>query len=129
MEAFLTFPFLIFNLQFIASDKVVFKEIELFLKEADDKKKLKNKLSLANTEKRREYEEIYLRMTIKILLINSINRIKRCLVRSAAKKTFHTLLLEGFLSFPPVRQVVLNNQLLFREAVKQCLEQQEQQQE
>ena len=41
------------------------------------------------------------------------------------KKTFHTPLLGGFLSFPPVRQVVLNNQLLFREAVKQWLEQQE----
>ena len=64
----------------------MFKEIELFLKEADNIKKIKNKLSLANMEKRRDYEEIYRRGTIKIILSNSINHIQSCLVRWAAKK-------------------------------------------
>ena len=30
--------------------------------------------------------------------------------------------MEGFLSYPPVRQVVMNSQLLFTEAIKQPLE-------
>ena len=77
---------------------------------------MKKKLSLANTEENREYEEIYLRRTIKILLSNSINHIERCLVRWTAKKTLYTQMVERFLSFPPVQQVVLNNQLLIREA-------------
>ena len=61
-----------------------------------------------------------------ILLSNSINHVQRRLVRWAAKKTLCTQLVGGFLSFPPAQQVVLNNQLLFREAVEQWLEQQEQ---
>ena len=84
---------------------------------------MKNKLSFANTEENREYEEIYLRRTIKILLSNSINHIERCLVRWTAKKTLYTQMVERFLSFPPVQQVVLNNHLFFREAVEQWLEQ------
>ena len=65
------------------------------------------------------YEEVYLRRTIMILLSNSINHVQRRLVRWAAKKILGTQLVGGFLSFPPVQQVVLNNQLLFREAVEE----------
>ena len=97
----------------------MFKEIELVLQGADKIKKIKNKLSLASREKKRGYEEVYLRSTIMILLSNSINHVQRRLVRWAAKKILGTQLVGGFLSFPPVQQVVLNNQLLFREAVQQ----------
>ena len=119
-------PFFHFNLQFLVLDKLVFKEIEIFLKEADKIKKIKNKVSDANTDKRREYDEVYLKRTFKVLLTNSINHIKSCPVLWAAKKASDVQLVEGFLSFPPVRQVVMNSQLLFREAVKQRLEEQEQ---
>ena len=104
----------------------MFKEIELVIKGADKIKKIKKKLSLASTEKRMGYEEVYLRRTIMILLSNSINHVQRRLVRWAAKKILGTQLVGGFLSFPPAQQVLLNNQLLFREAVEQWLEQQEQ---
>ena len=69
-------PFFHFNLQFLVSDKLVFKEIKMVLKEADKIKKIKNKVSDANTDKRREYEEVYLKRTFKVLLTNSINHIK-----------------------------------------------------
>ena len=97
----------------------MFKEIELVLQGADKIKKIKNKLSLASREKKRGYEEVYLRSTIMILLSNSINHVQRRLVRWAAKKTLCTQSVGGFLSFPPAQQVVLNNQLLFREAVEE----------
>ena len=58
-------------------------------------------------------------MTIMILLSNSINHVQRHLVRWAAKNTLCTQLVGRFLSFPPVQQVVLDIQLLFREAVEQ----------
>ena len=45
-----------------------------------------------NTEENREYKEVYLRRTIKILLSNSINHIPRRLVRWAAKKMLYTQL-------------------------------------
>ena len=96
------------------------------IKEADKIKKIKNKVSHANTEKRREYGEVYLRRTFKVLLTDCINHIQKCPVRWAVKKISDIQLVEGFLSFPPVRQVVLNNQPLFREAVNRRLEQQEQ---
>ena len=41
------------------------------LQGADKIKKIKNKLSLASTEKRRGYEDVYVRRTIMILLSNS----------------------------------------------------------
>jgi hypothetical protein len=123
---FLSAPFFHFNLQFLVSDKLVFKEIEMVLKETDKIKKIKNKVSDANTDKRREYDEVYLKRTFKVLITNSINHIKSCPVLWAAKKASDVQLVEGFLSFPPVRQVVMNSQLPFREAVKQRLEEQEQ---
>ena len=58
---FLSAPFFHFNLQFLVLDKLVFKEIEIFLKEADKIKKIKNKVSDVNTNKTREYEEVYLK--------------------------------------------------------------------
>ena len=79
----------------------MFKEIELVLQGADKIKNIKNKLSLASTEKRMGYEEVYLRRTIMILLSNSINHVQRRLVRWAAKKTLCTQSVGGFLSFPP----------------------------
>ena len=69
-------PFFHFNLQFLVLDKLVFKEIEIVLKEADKIKKIKNKVSDANIDKRREYEEVYLKRSFKVLLTNSINHIK-----------------------------------------------------
>ena len=57
-------------------DKLVFKEIEMVLKEADKIKKIKNKVSDANTDKRREYDKVYLKRTFKVLLTNSINHIR-----------------------------------------------------
>ena len=94
----------------------------MVLKEAYKIKKIKNKVLNANTEKRRIFEEVYLKRTFKVLLTNSINHIKSCPVRWAAT----VQLVEDFLSFPPIRQVAVNSQLLFREAVKQRLEKQKQ---
>ena len=75
---FLSAPFFHFNLQFLVLDKLVFKEIEIVRKEADKIKKIKNKVLDANTDKRREYDEVYLKRTFKVLLTNSINHIKSC---------------------------------------------------
>ena len=55
-------------LQFLVSNKVVFKEVELVLQGADRIKKINNKLLLACTEKRMGYKEVYMRTTIMILL-------------------------------------------------------------
>ena len=74
---FLSAPFFHFNLQFLVSDKLVFKEIEMVLKETDKIKKIKNKVSDANTDKRREYDEVYLKRTFKVLITNSINLHKK----------------------------------------------------
>ena len=126
---FLTAPYFHANLSFWISDKLVVEEVKKIVVENNKYKKLRGKTSVADIEKRREHEEVYLRTTFKVLLKDVKHLIKKCPERSSPRKEADIVLVDNFQMNPPVRQIVLLHEHLFKEAVTQRVERRQQQQQ